>query len=67
MARTITAPASPSEESHFRLNDTIHYQLLKVYHTVEGGGGSVIDMYERASVTVADRTFPLSSIVESQD
>lgn len=49
------------------MNDTIHYQLLKVYHTVEGGGGSVIDMYERASVTVADRTFPLSSIVESQD
>ena len=41
--------------------------IIAALLTVEGGGGSVIDMYERASVTVADRTFLLSSIVDSQD
>ena len=49
------------------MNDAIRCQLLKVYHTVEGRSESVIDVHELVSVTVANKTFPLPSIVDSQD
>ena len=37
------------------------------YHTMDGVGQTVIDVHELASVTVAGKTYPLPSIIDSQN